>query len=51
MCNSPGKIVINGLLWHIYIFFFFFEPISTAFNHIALNESFKMDYKEILPQE
>lgn len=30
---------------------FFFEPIRTAFNHIALNESFKMDYKEILPQE
>lgn len=48
MCNnSPGKIVINGLLWHI----FFLEPIRTAFNHIALHESFKMDYKEILPQE
>ena len=48
MCNSPGKIVINGLLRHIY---FFFEPIRTAFNHVALHESFKMDYKEILPQE
>ena len=20
MCNSPGKIVINGLLWHIFFF-------------------------------